>query len=1610
MKRIISALLCVVMILSLSPVTFAEETYSITVNGVTFMSDEDIPVGKYEGWSYNSGPSIISITKGYPGGSIRADGFIHVYVTDAEIIAEEGEAGVYSSAYLQVTLNNGTIKGGDSLSERAGAALQGHNVYCKGEGALEGGSGSLAGYAVSSSAGCTIYGDVTMKAGLGEDRHAIHNNNNSEIVVSGYSDSIDAAEITAEKEIYTVTVDLNGGHTPSGETTLSFTGEGGNRGFDINRDDYIRDGYLFLGLSEDKDSTIPNYVNSYSFSQNITLYAVWLKVNPGDVVLADTYRVIDGNSTPMPDTAKIYGRTADVAFWSENGYSRFVLDRNVTATYGKFCLPGELVDQDDDAIILYPYEKDDDAKYLFFSADNGLINNISSSVAVETSNSSFRLFDENEITSNNGSLSGWATEKGGEVVYKPGESIPVDAGVHQFYAVYKEKVIVTLTVNANGGTFSDGSTQKNDQFQSSDYCPIFAYCFNGMISKDGYILRGFATDKNASVPDYSTNDGFYIGDKDIDLYAIWMKLEPGDIAIFENGESDGKYKLYHNETVVLPKETDYYGNNQEITGYKTYSNNTTDNSTFTGRWYLPGETISPDSEKGVALFAYTGEYYLYHLGEGLTDTGSKYVVTRNNFSNLKTPYIDGYRGANQIIPPEGKKLVGWATEEGGEIVYKPGEAIESSDEIRHFYAVYKETRDTVIFDGHEFKYNEMVERNTYGNWYYQVTNGEGYLYIFDGSYGEIDSPEDIVVYSMGNNVTINADEGKPAVKADGEVSFNGGSVTINGNIEADSVWSNSDMTISGSIRVKNGASFDNSNSTIDAGAGNEPYVSESGAEITSPNATITKADGKITIAVNPFTIVIDGNGGVNKNGEGRTEWTYTKHVASGGDLQLYDGMFTRDGFTQVGWETLDNLFHSISETFYRIYDTFNIKAVWEALTGVRDVYVFSGRYSFEDGSYYKRLGEDEELPASLKNGNYSIDTPIWINGGYNWDNGAYIGDFYFAGDTVKAEPGELIKLKPFNINNPILYDYTDGTHDSGKQCVISQKWNSAPRSETATGNYGYMLVGWSRDPNRNTIDFEPGASVSSLPDGLNRLYAVWKEDNRIPLGKPSSVDVDEKTFSISIKVPDNELGQNIVAYRLILENENRVLSEGLDYLAYQVDEYKVFTFDNVLKNHTEQVKSGTYRFEAYLKADGIEYRDGEKVTYTFDITTANIKLKTPKIPHISKTYNSYTLDNLIDYDGGYEIDYGYLSEDGIVTRIKATYNGNIRDRVDEQINANIESIIKTGYSGKIVIKVRNFSKDYSSAQSSEWSDWSDPIKIEAVNSEVKNAVLSAISLPKEPEEKDKQAAVEAIKEIDTEELKKAIEIETSNNVSNGGQGEIVRNIENLEVLTGKTAEKQVAEDLSEVLAADEIKVVGAGLNAEEGKQITLEVKKAEKEDVYPTLVNQSVRISIDLVDSDTKESVTEDKKELAVPVVIKLPIPKTINPSFLKIIHYHDDGTTEKIYPTITRERSASSQKMIWYATFVVSSFSDFELVDNAAIKTVEGVKVSIEATSEMVYAAAYDENGKFLGHAMLSVDNNGVASGTITCESDKASTVKFFIMDNGLKPISEAVVYAVTE
>ncbi len=128
------------------------------------------------------------------------------------------------------------------------------------------------------------------------------------------------------------------------------------------------------------------------------------------------------------------------------------------------------------------------------------------------------------------------------------------------------------------------------------------------------------------------------------------------------------------------------------------------------------------------------------------------------------------------------------------------------------------------------------------------------------------------------------------------------------------------------------------------------------------------------------------------------------------------------------------------------------------------------------------------------------------------------------------------------------------------------------------------------------------------------------------------------------------------------------------------------------------------------------------------------------------------------------------------------------------------------------------------------------------------------------------------------------------------------------IAKGVTVENTVDDNVKDLVAKENIGVVGLGLNAATGEKTGISVSKPEKNETVPSSYNKSVQL-------DIKLTVNGQEKELAYPITITMPIPGNLSATRLEILHYHN-GKSSSVNFKFNSEKTK--------VTFTVTDFSTF--------------------------------------------------------------------------------------
>ena len=318
-------------------------------------------------------------------------------------------------------------------------------------------------------------------------------------------------------------------------------------------------------------------------------------------------------------------------------------------------------------------------------------------------------------------------------------------------------------------------------------------------------------------------------------------------------------------------------------------------------------------------------------------------------------------------------------------------------------------------------------------------------------------------------------------------------------------------------------------------------------------------------------------------------------------------------------------------------------------------------------------------------------------------------------------------------------------------------------------------------------------------------------------------------------------------------------------------------------------------------------------------------------------------------------------------------------------------------SGTCQFRLRAVSGDITRFRHSQWSAFSAESTQLTAPSTVADALdqLLTTYTPSEGAE---------LTEEQTNALKSAVaakkdELERTLCTGDGGSTKVADKLQALEALVGGPASVTVTENAPAAITQNGVSIVGASLNGTAGSAVSLKIDKVEavsaETPINPAQYHNTIPFSMTL----EGVSAQAQHQPLAVPVLITLPLPRAIHPSFLVLLHKIGDDWQE-IFPYRVFFDEALRQNCV---RFTVTSFSDFAFAQQlfCGIEDMDPVdgQLTVCATADVkkVVAAVYDESGKQLGCAAADAAQKG---GTLTLNlpalKTGAAVRVFFLNKNG--------------
>ena len=232
----------------------------------------------------------------------------------------------------------------------------------------------------------------------------------------------------------------------------------------------------------------------------------------------------------------------------------------------------------------------------------------------------------------------------------------------------------------------------------------------------------------------------------------------------------------------------------------------------------------------------------------------------------------------------------------------------------------------------------------------------------------------------------------------------------------------------------------------------------------------------------------------------------------------------------------------------------------------------------------------------------------------------------------------------------------------------------------------------------------------------------------------------------------------------------------------------------------------------------------------------------------------------------------------------------------------------------------------------------------------------------------------------------------------GGSTEVAGKLQELEALVGGPATVTVTENAPAAITQRGVSIVGASLNGTAGSAVSLKIDKAEavsaETPINPAQYHNTIPFSMTLEGVNAQGQ----HQPLAVPVLISLPLPGSIRPSFLVLLHKIGD-TWQEIFPYQVFFDETLEQNCV---RFTVTSFSDFAFAQRLFCDiqqlNADNGQLTVCATADVkrVVAAVYDGSGKQLGCAASAIENGGTLTLDLPALKTGAAVRVFFLNKNG--------------
>ena len=914
-----------------------------------------------------------------------------------------------------------------------------------------------------------------------------------------------------------------------------------------------REGYEFTGWYTDNTlTTLFDFENTKMSEESITIYAGW-KANEYTIVY-------DGNgatSGHMDVQTRHYDDNVGALDnqYEKTGYTFFgweLVDHDYVAV-GSF---RNFTSEKGAVITLYAVWVENTYDVVFHANNNTSI----------TYSQNFLYTQEQELTNNmytyvGHTFVGWSTSIDGEVVYNNADLVSkltdVNNGKYNLYAKWE---VNTYTIEFDGNG-ADGSMD----VQARTYGDNASIKANTFI-RDGYTFVGWTDDNGRQYDDQYIGDLTTLDDVTITLYAKWV--EHTYKVIFH---ANNKTNASNEQTFTYSEEKALYYYNYFYTGHTFigWSDTIDGEVKYSDEQVVKGLTNVDKQE--IHLYAvyrvhtYTISFYS-DGNEGSMESinrvyGDNLSLPKNQFSKLgytfggwssseQTTFEDEYKGDITISDNVTITLYAIWIPNSYTVIFHANNGTNASNEQSFTYPVVQEldaniySRNGYSFAGwsttsngtvqyydkqivSELLSNENGEFNLYAVWTantyvieFKANGGNGTMDNQERSYDDNLSLPSVTFTRDGytfvgwntlngefvdknstNNLT---NENNSTVTLLAQWTMNSYKVIFIANNKTNASNEQSftyeeEKALTSNMYSKLGYTFSGWSTSINGS------VEYNDAQIVKQLTSKNNEEVKLYAIWNPitYTINFDANGG---NGE------MDSQVRTYDDNQsLPVNTFTRDGYTFVGWVTLDNEFvdkNSTNNLSTTNNTTLTLFAKWQEHT-----------YSVVF------IANNNTSATKVQNFTYSTSQTLLTNtftyvghtfaGWKNEDGTVKYNDNQEVSKLTATDKGE-VKLYAMWIEHEytIVFNKND---ESATGNMVNQTFTYTEEKAILANEFvklGYTFMGWSTDANSKVVTYTDQVTVSKLSVENNTIinvYAVWHEN----------------TYTLELHANDNTSASNI---------------------------------------------------------------------------------------------------------------------------------------------------------------------------------------------------------------------------------------------------------------------------------------------------------------------------------------------------------------------------------------------------------------------------------------------------------------------------------------------------